>query len=605
MAPVQQVDQEALRQRYKEERDKRLRPGGTSQYIGPEGVFADFDKDPYTERTERDAVVEELDAVILGGGYAGMLAAVRLDQKGIDSFRIIEKAGDFGGTWYWNRYPGAQCDVASMIYMPLLEETGFIPTEKYAHAPEIFAQAQIIGRKFDLYRRSLFQTEVTSMRWDESTGRWDVRTNRGDRLSARFVVIGSGLLQKVKLPGIGGIESFMKHGKAFHTSRWDYAYTGKDLENLMDKRVAVIGTGATAVQCVPELAKVVKQLYVFQRTPSSIDVRDNKPLDPDWIRSLEPGWQRRMMDNFTSIIGGVLPERDMVDDGWTSMFKINVENVAKGGDVAASMQLSDDLKMEEIRARTDEVVKDKKTADALKPFYSRWCKRPCFHDEYLQAFNQPNVTLVDTDGKGVDRMTEKGVVANGTEYEVDLVIFATGFEWGTSFSFAHRHGFEVYGRGGVSLSEKWANGKTRTMHGMFTAGFPNFGVVQLAQTGVTICFPHTLDEVSSHIADAIAESIKRGIKAFDVSEAAEDEWTNTCLEMANGKSEFLTTCVSGYYNAEGSFDKMKDLILHNEAYGGGPLVFFDMLKKWREAGDFKGMELTPMADSEARVSAQL
>ena len=200
--------------------------------------------------------------------------------------RIVEKGGDFGGTWYWNRYPGAQCDTASMVYMPLLEETGHRPTEKYAHAPEILEQCRRIGRQYRLYEKALFQTEVTELRWDDARSRWVVSTSRGDRFTASFVGLGIGPLHVPKLPGIPGIETFKGH--AFHTSRWDYDYTGGDpngapLTGLADMRVAIIGTGATSVQAVPHLARAAKQLLVVQRTPSSVDVRGNAPIDPEWF----------------------------------------------------------------------------------------------------------------------------------------------------------------------------------------------------------------------------------------------------------------------------------------------------------------------------------
>ena len=196
---------EALKKKYEHEREKRLRRDGNAQYSNLSGIYADFDKDPYVEPGfTRSAVTEKIDALIVGGGFGGMLSAVRLRQAGIHSFRLVEKGGDFGGTWYWNRYPGAACDVESYIYMPLLEETGYMPTEKYAKAPEIFAHCQRIGRQFDLYKAALFQTEVAQMDWDEDEKRWIVTTNRGDKLAARFVIIAGGILHKAKLPGIPG-----------------------------------------------------------------------------------------------------------------------------------------------------------------------------------------------------------------------------------------------------------------------------------------------------------------------------------------------------------------------------------------------------------------
>ena len=204
-----------------------------------------------------------------------MLAAVRLHEAGIGDFKIIEKGGDFGGTWYWNRYPGASCDIESYIYLPLLEKTGFIPKQKYTNAPETLEYCKVVAEKYELHKRAILQTEVTSTDWHEETRRWTVSTSRQDNIKARYVVHANGPLNRPKLPAIKGINDYKGH--TFHTSRWDYNYTRGDshggLSGLKDKRVAVIGTGATAVQCVPHLGASAQHLYVFQRTPSSIDVR--------------------------------------------------------------------------------------------------------------------------------------------------------------------------------------------------------------------------------------------------------------------------------------------------------------------------------------------
>ncbi|MGI9170605.1 MAG: flavin-containing monooxygenase, partial [Caulobacteraceae bacterium] len=361
--------------------------------------------DPYVgPGFTRAPLTNEIDVVVIGGGFGGLLAAARLREAGVKGIRIVEKGGDFGGTWYWNRYPGAACDIESYIYLPLLEEIGYLPVEKYSRAAEILAHAQAIGRHFDLYRDACFQTQVTQLQWDEAADRWIVSTDHGDGLRARFVVMANGPLNRPKLPGIPGVGTFAGH--SFHTSRWDYAYTGGDaggnLTGLADKRVGIIGTGATAVQCVPHLAAGAKHLFVFQRTPSSIDVRANRPTDPDWAASLTPGWQKKRMDNFNVLVSGGVQEEDLVADGWTDiignlLFLARKKRAAgeSAGDPVALMQLADFRKMEQVRARVDAIVERPATAAALKPWYNQFCKRPCFHDEYLDAFNRPNVTLVD------------------------------------------------------------------------------------------------------------------------------------------------------------------------------------------------------------------
>ena len=588
------LDPDALRAKYREERDKRLRADANDQYVEVKGDFAHYVDDPYVAPGfTRAPLFDEVEVVVIGGGFGGLLAAARLREAGIEDIRVIEKGGDFGGTWYWNRYPGAMCDVESYIYLPLLEEVGYVPKEKYTRAPEILAHSAAIGRKYDLYKDALFQTEVTEMRWDEASARWIVKTNRGDALRARFVAMSNGPLNRPKLPGIPGIESFKGH--SFHTSRWDYAYTGGgpdgSLDKLRDKRVAIIGTGATAVQCVPHLGETAKHLYVFQRTPSSIDVRANRDTDSGWAQSLQPGWHKHRMDNFNILVSGGFQAEDLVSDGWTDIIRkllIMVQQDQSGSagqDVGKTMELADFEKMNQIRARVDEIVKDEATAESLKPWYRQFCKRPCFHDEYLQTFNRPNVTLVDTKGKGVERITERGVVANGVEYPVDCIIFATGFEVGTDYT--RRAGYEMYGRGGVSLSEKWAAG-LRTMHGMHSRGFPNLYIMGPQQSAFTVNYPHMLDEQAQHIAYLVRYGLDHDVRTMEPSEAAEEQWVQTIIAFSRMGRDFLESCTPGYYNNEGN---LSNLAAQNSFFGGGSILFFNMLKDWRDKGDLNGMEV--------------
>jgi len=595
-APGIDFDPDALRAKYREERDKRIRPDGNAQYVETTGDFAHFVDDPYVEPGfTREPLTDDIDVALIGGGFGGLLAGARLREAGVESIRIIEKGGDFGGTWYWNRYPGAACDVESYIYLPLLEELDYIPKEKYSRAAEIFDHAKAIARKYDLYRDACLQTEVTEIRWDEAASRWIISTNRGDAMRARFVCLSNGFLEKPKLPGIPGVENFAGH--AFHTSRWDYDYTGGNsaggLVGLHDKRVGIVGTGASAVQCIPHLGEAAEQLYVFQRTPSSVDVRNNRPTDPEWAASLEPGWHQKRMDNFQLLTVGGYQEEDLVNDGWTDivrnlLFVIQSEAEAdlSPAGIAKKLELADFMKMEQIRARVDSIVEDPATAAALKPYYRQFCKRPCFHDGYLPTFNRPNVTLVDTAGRGVERITPKGAVANGREYELDCLIYATGFEVGTDFS--HRSGYEIVGRGGMTLSEKWSGGAT-SLHGMHIRNFPNCIMMSIVQSGLTLSFPYMINEQAKHLAYIIARALDEGIATLEVSESAEKQWVESVLLASEDRAEFSEQCTPGYYNAEGQPSQQTR---QNFFYFGGPSEFVDTLEAWRADGGLQGLELS-------------
>ncbi len=587
-------DPDELREKYREERDKRLRADGNEQYREVKGEFSHYIEDPYLEEViEREPLRDEMDVIIIGGGFGGLITGARLREIGIERLRIIEKGGDFGGTWYWNRYPGAACDTEAYIYLPLCEELDYVPTQKYAHAPEILAHSKNIAAKFDLYRDAVMQTQVTECKWLERESKWLVRTNRNDEMRAKFVIMSNGPLNRPKLPGIEGIESYQGH--TFHTSRWDYEYTGGDsnggLNKLADKRVGIIGTGATAVQCVPHLGEGAKELYVFQRTPSSIDVRANRPTDPEWAAALQPGWQRERMENFNTLCSGGIVEEDLVQDGWTEIIRnlISMANY-RGKDtdwsqVPYMMELADFKKMNQIRARVDDLVEDEATAAALKPWYRQFCKRPCFHDAYLQTFNLPGVQLVDTAGKGVQRITERGVVANGVEYELDCIVFATGFEVGTEYT--RRAGYDVVGKDDIRLSDKWANGM-RTLHGLHINGFPNLFQISSAQGGFTTNFPHYIDEAAQHISYIMQRCEEENLTTVEATASAEDEWVEEIIRLSRFNEEFLNACTPGYYNNEGQPNPISK---QNAAYGKGPNPFFKLMREWREDGRMEGLAL--------------
>jgi cyclohexanone monooxygenase len=590
------IDIEALRERYREERDKRIRAAGTDQFNFTEGEYAHFADDPHAGTpAPREPIQAEMDVLVIGAGFGGLIASATLRGAGIDDFRILDVAADFGGTWYWNRYPGIRCDVESYIYLPYLEETGYMPTERYVTGPEILDYCRLLGRHFGLYERALFQTKVTAMTWDEGASRWVITTSRGDELRPRFVATQSGIFSRPQLPGIPGIEDFK--GRAFHTARWDFEYTGGDetgnLDRLHDKRVGVIGTGATGLQVVPKVAESAQELTVFQRTPTAVHVRDNGPTDVEWFKSLPAGWQKQRERSFNQLFCGENVDCG-IDDGWARFFrKLNAAVAALPGDqqadpvaIGGAMETADYEWNDATRARVDAMVRDPQKAEALKAYYRTLCKRPGFSDDYLPAFDRDNVTLVDTGATGIDRITERGVVVDGVEYELDCLIFATGFELGTTWN--HQAGYEIVGHGGERISEKWAYG-LRTYHGLFSHGFPNVFFMGLTQTGSTISVPHMLQEQCDHVAFIVRHCLDEDVDSFDATVEAEDQWQEVIAGYNELRRPFQEACTPGYFNAEGKPEDRRSAI--SSGIFQPSTQFFDWLDQWRQTGDFEGLQL--------------
>ena len=603
-----EVDIPALREKYRQERDKRIRPEGQKQYTKIKEEFAEeYEVDPHTPVVPRDPISEDLDVAILGTGWSGILAAYHLKNAGVSTFRNIDHGGDWGGVWYWNRYPGIQCDNDAYCYLPLLEETGFMPSKKYSDGYEIYDYFKLIANKYDLGRDALFHTLITALRWDESIKRWRISTNRGDDIRARFVVMANGLLNIPKLPNIPGIHDFKGH--MFHTARWEYDYTGGEyrnpvLDKLGDKKVAIIGTGATALQAIPYLGRYAKHTYVLQRTPSTVDQRHNAPTDPEWAKSLKPGWQKERMANFhrAAMEGRFLPgEEDQVCDFWTEISRNMAAELRAEGieedisieDYFARREVMDYRVLERMRNRIDSIVKDKATAEALKPWYRFLCKRPLSNDDYYDTFNRPNVTLIDvSETQGVERMTEKGFIANGEEYEIDCMIFASGFE--VTSDLDRRWGIDTYeGRNGLSIYKHWEHGY-RTLHGLMTTNFPNQFFIGYYQGGLNATTTEQYGRQAYHAAYIIKEALGRGLAAVEPSLEAEEAYIEHLRATAIDMSDFQAECTPSYYNNEGQ--KVEDekgekqfRYFLGEPYGPGWAAFEAMLEAWRDKGDLEGL----------------
>jgi cation diffusion facilitator CzcD-associated flavoprotein CzcO len=590
-------DPEAVRAKYLAERDKRLVAGRSEiRDLRTDENFARYRRDPFTPVSERDPVSEEVDVVVVGGGIAGVLAGANIRKAGIERIRIIDQAGGIGGTWYWNRYPGVMCDVESYMYMPMLEELGYIPSRRYAFGEEIRQHLESVAERFDLVSGALFHTGVTSAEWQEDSARWSVLTDRGDEVSCRWYVLATGILNLMKLPAIPGMEDFAGH--SFHTARWDYEYTGggphEPLTGLVDKVVAMVGTGASGIQCVPPLAESAKHLFVFQRTPSAIGERGNRPTDPSFGDGLSEGWQRARMDNFQSIMMGRAVDSDLVDDGWTRHYAaVHHPPREKGMSAADFMRRAEELDyqiMEAHRLRVHELVSDPDAAEILKPYYRYLCKRPCFHDEYLSAFNLSNVTLVDCPG-GFDRITKLGPVVGGKQYEVDCIIYGTGFEAELTPLY-RRVGHEIVGRGGITLAEKWADGAS-SLFGMMSRGFPNLFVMPAPgqQAVVTVNYTQLAVLGGEFVGGAIRQLEERGVEVFDVSAEAEESWTEKVVDSFIDGSAVMSACTPSRINNEGHPEALNP---RNGNYGRGMGDWFgyrERLEQWLEDGSFEGLEL--------------
>ncbi|MGD0394595.1 MAG: NAD(P)/FAD-dependent oxidoreductase, partial [Acidimicrobiales bacterium] len=582
---------------YLAERDKRLVPGRAAiRDLRTDEHFAGYRADPHTPFIERDPLSDEVDVVIVGGGIAGILAGANLRKAGIERIRIVDQAGGIGGTWYWNRYPGVMCDVESYIYLPMLEELDYIPTRRYAYGEEILGHLQAVADRFDLVDDALFHTGVTRAEWHEDEARWRIRTDRGDEVTSRWYVLAVGILNLMKLPTIPGMEDFA--GRSFHSARWDYAYTGggphQPLTGLADKVVALIGTGATGIQCVPPLAESAKHLYVLQRTPSAIGERGNRPTDPDFADGLEPGWQRDRMDNFQAIIMGRPVESDQVDDGWTRHYAaVQHPPRTEGMTMADYLRSGEEVDyriMDEHRRRVEELVADPATAEILKPYYRYLCKRPCFHDEYLPALNNPNVTVIDCPG-GIEKITKKGPVVGGEQYEVDCIIYGTGFEAELTPLF-RRVGHEIVGRDGITLAQKWGDGAA-SLFGMMSRGFPNMFVMPAPgqQAVVTVNYTQLAVLGAEFIGGAVGQLEQRGVEVFDVSAEAEEAWTKEIVDTFVDASSIMAACTPSRINNEGHPEAMNP---RNTNYGrgfGDWFAYRELLEGWLEAGNLEGLEL--------------
>ncbi|KAL0931451.1 phenylacetone monooxygenase [Colletotrichum truncatum] len=624
-----------LRKIYDNERQKRLRPEGVDQYVDfrDPAIGDKLGRDPWVDYDHvlahntslRDK--SSIKFTIIGAGHAGLLYAVRLIDAGFKAadIVIVDTAGGFGGTWYWNRYPGLMCDVEGYVYMPLLEETGYVPENKYSYGAEIRGQCERIASHYQL--QSQFCTQVTHQHWDDTKRRWfiEMTQDRGPgntsvhfKIETQFLIAAGSGLNVPHVPKLPGFRDLLNTTKVFHSARWDWQYTGgsqsqPDMVNLRGKKVGIIGTGATAIQIVPQLAQWASHLYVFQRTPSYVGPRNQRRTTPEeWEKvAYKKGWQYERQDNFNHFVTNDPVQNNLCNDGWTapdshsvagfigsSSKLVTPETIEEHID---SMYKMDTERGERLRAHIANTVKDKATAEKLKPWYGGWCKRPAFHDDYLKSFNLPNVTLVDTDGKGVDDFTANGVVANGTLYDLDLLVLATGFTISGPPSPSAQLNAPVIGRNGVDVSQKWGSPEYGTFYGACSAGFPNAFFSGIPGGGVSYNLTSAYDVAATFVANAVAVAHREAGEASNLlviepSKEAEDRYTDEVQKRALWFTA-LATCTPGWFNGEADGALRKQTPEEQAArsrrvhWGSGILDFKKRVSEYISKGTLEGFEV--------------
>ncbi|KAK8126977.1 uncharacterized protein PG998_002736 [Apiospora kogelbergensis] len=630
----------STRDRYAAERTKRL--AAAPNYVkrlevSKDSSVRDLLQDPWVDY---DALAKEvpylkngsrIKFLIVGAGHSGLIHAYHIVKAGFDpkDLVVVDTAGGWGGTWYWNRYPGLKCDVEGYCYLPLLEESGFIPQDRYSHGDEIRRNAEHIAAKYGL--QGMFCTRFVAADWNEPEGRWDIMLRRqlgpaheevDFAISTQFLITATGLLSSMSIPSLPGIEDFRREKKLFHAARWDYDYTGGSptephMSNLRDKLVGIVGTAATAVQAVPELAKWAKHLYVFQRTPTYIGPHEDNQTTPElWdkvTKGGKPGWQAERMVNLELCFtddAEVTPDTNLVQDErsrypplaavWGSRRAVGL-GPEKAAEHTEWMLRREAPHAARLRKFIKQEVKDPETAEKLTPWYPGWCKRPAFNNDYLQAFNLPNVTLVDTDGRGVQRYTRNGVVVGedgaAREYELDALVLATGFEIsGTGSCALASSQASCRGRNGRDLNDKWNSPDFATFYGVSTNGFPNMfmsaGANSAGSANMTGVYGSQARMTAHIIAAATARSADPDKTVVEVSKEAELAWLDRLLGNVTWFTPLLTTCPPTYFTGykTGAQDEKESAMAKRKLlFPLGPVGYDEVGHEYIQKGDLEGV----------------
>ena len=490
---------------------------------------------------------DPFNTVIVGAGFAGMFMLYRLRMLGV-SARVFETGSDVGGTWYWNRYPGARCDVESMQYSFSFSEEleqDWEWSEKYSAQPEILSYANHVADRFDLRRDIQFDTRVTSITFDESQNYWTIKTDRGDQVSAQFCVMAVGCLSAANLPDFEGLDKF--EGSIYHTGEWPH-----DEVDFSGLRVGVIGTGSSAIQAIPVIAEQASSLTVFQRTPNYSVPAHNQDLDPDYVKSVKSSYPDLRAkararptgfffeyDTSPALEATAESREQQYEEFWA---RGGLPFLGAYGDLLFNKEANDTI-AEFARRKIREIVKDSETADLLCPDNVFGCKRLCVDTDYFAAYNQPHVRLIDVSHKPIERFTKKGIVANDIEYEFDSVVCATGFAAMTG-SFEK---IQITGRDGLTLKEKWRAGP-RTYLGLASNGFPNlFMITGPGSPSVLASMIQAIEQHVDWIADCIGHMKDVGASTIEAKLRDENDWVDHVNEVS--QVSLRSTCSSWYVAA--------------------------------------------------------
>ncbi|KAL1859566.1 hypothetical protein Daus18300_009567 [Diaporthe australafricana] len=629
------IDVQSLSNKYAEEKERRQRVDGLAQNeeLEESEYFSSLADDPFVDHdalnAQHPALVDgqKVMVIILGAGFGGILFAARLVEAGVkpEDIRLVDVAGGFGGTWYWNRYPGVMCDTEASVYLPMLEEMGYMPKHKYSYGEEIRGYIERIASRYGFSDQGMFRTAITKAEWNDENRLWSVsmEQNRGPGQSkvtlkahSQFLCLCNGVLNHPKAPKVPGLEYFK--GQIFHAARWNYKITGgsstdQQLTELSGKKVGILGTGPTAIQAIPKLAEASKELYVFQRTPASISSRGQKATDQaEWVKHItgKPGWQLERLRNWELLCQGEAADDRFMTDGWT---KLKTFGALIGRSDAPEMTKDivqghiknytelDAPFQDRIRHRVDEIVHDRQTAEALKPWYPTWCKRPGFHDEYLETFNLPNVQLVDiADTKGISGAFPEGLLVGERRIELDVLVLSTGFRPIVNLQDPDpgaKSNTILIGRDSIPMADKWAVRGAATLFGSMTHSFPNLLLAGTIQSAVSSNNTGALDALARHAAYIVTESLRRADDAdrvaIEPSEEAEESWSAEILKYDLFASP-IAVCTPGFFNCEG--EALKPVSAEEElkrrrgsCFMRGLPVFRQILDDWKTEGQMAGL----------------